>query len=397
MAEGSRSEQPCRTDPQAHDARPNFLERLALRYLSQREAALPPVEADDELHILNDREQRDLLRVERMMVLRAALVGALSALVSGIAELLAQPTLGADPDAATWGQQAVFWSIVGGATAVATAFEVAFLYWDALRSVHTMARAAGIDLFPAEEETTAVARSLTRAALEMPSPTRGPHQINAHAEISKWQVLVATLLYKLKIGITSFLLKALLRRLLGRAALRVWLVFVSVPVTAAWNAVVAFWVIREARIRAIGPSRAIEFCDRLLPDTELAPDAREGVLRAVAASIVRTRAVHPNLLAFLREVEARVGTPDLDDLDNTQRYLQLLPTLDPEAQALSLKILAASAVIDGRLSRAERALLREARRATGRSSHLGAIVTLGRVVSRGRLLEDPHLEAVAAD
>ena len=68
-----------------------------------------------------------------------------------------------------------FWSVVIVVTIVASIFEIGFLYWDALRSVHAMASAAGLKL--AESDLTGerrdVALALARAALELPNP---PHR-----------------------------------------------------------------------------------------------------------------------------------------------------------------------------------------------------------------------------
>ena len=69
--------------------------------------------------------------------------------------------------------------------------------------------------------------------------------------------------------------------------MRVYLVFVAVPVTAAWNAVVSWWVIRQARIRVMGPSAAKVLTAQILPSTELSRLGRAQALRAIASAMVR--------------------------------------------------------------------------------------------------------------
>ena len=60
------------------------------------------------------------------------------------AEIAAAPLQQPDAD---WHHNLSYWAVVGGVTVLATLFEIAFLYWDSLRSVHNLARAAGVKLF----------------------------------------------------------------------------------------------------------------------------------------------------------------------------------------------------------------------------------------------------------
>ncbi len=51
-------------------------------------------------------------------------------------------------------------------------------------------------------------------------------------------VALASLLYKAKIALTNFLLKGVLRSVIGQSLATVALELVTVPVTGVWNAVV---------------------------------------------------------------------------------------------------------------------------------------------------------------
>ena len=170
---------------------------------------------------------------------------------------------------------------------------------------------------------------------------------------------------------TNFAVKALVRRMLGRAFVRTWLPFVAVPITAAWNAWVCFLIMREARIRAMGPSAAHEMTAHVFDAAPpLSDDGRAAAVGAVASSIVRTEDLHPNLVALLRAVAKRVGVgaDELADLDDTQGFLARLAALDRGEQDVVLRILAMASIIDGRLTRRERRLLVEARSATTRGA-----------------------------
>jgi hypothetical protein len=372
-----------------------LLERLGVRYFRRLSESIGPVDAGDGVHYLNPDERHAMRRVERGTILRACGAGALSTMVSAAAEVLAHPLLGPNPDTASTAAQLQFWGIVLAATAAASIVEIGYLYWDGLRSVHRLAHVAGLDLFPdgslieGHGERVAVAHAMARAALELPNPTAAVLGVDPRREASKLGLVLASVVYKAKISVSNFLIKAIVRRMLGRAFVRAWLPFVAVPITAVWNGLVAWLVIREARIRAMGPSAVIEMVTNILsthPET-LSVDGQAAMLRAVASSIVRTRDLHPNLVALLTYAKSRVGDADTHALDDSRSFLAALHTLVPSEQTLVLEMLSVAAIIDGRLTPSEKQLLREARAACGRSSNLAATQRLRRAFVAGDALD----------
>jgi len=299
------------------------------------------VSDDDAIEVLTPNEQRALRRIQRAAVGRAALAGAVSALMSASAAI----ALG-DPERAPL----QYWVLVGSVTVIASVFEIGYLYLDALRAVRDMAAAAGLALDP-ETEHAELAVVLARAALELPSPPHNVLEVDPHREASRLTLALAGLLYKAKIALTSFLLKALLRRALGRAVARSALELIAIPVTAIWNAVVAHWVLEEARLRIIGPSAAAE----LQRWTGAHSQAQDLELEAVACVIVKAQSVHPNTDHLGRLFLGNRPLPP--ELGNEGRFLQALTTAGAEQAVAALRALAAAAIIDGRLTRRERRLL----------------------------------------
>ncbi len=351
------------------------LESLALQYFRRRSAAFSMADATDPVHILNPAEIDALRRIERGVVFRAGLAGALSAIISAGVEV--------------WGglyglttAQLAVWVVA--ATIVATVFEVGFLYWDSLRSVHDLARAAGVELFTSAGH----ANALARAALELPNRPDPQLGVDPYREASKAALLAAALLYKLKIGLTNFLLKLLLRRLAGRTVLRSFAPFVAVPVTAFWNAWVARAVIREARIRAMGPSAARARLDGLLAKRTLPEAGRLAVLRAIGYAVVGKRDLHPNLAAFLLLARERFGAfPSVEPLDDRAAFLNQLPQLPDDERAIALEFLSFALICDGRLSARERRLWNEARAACALPPDHGRLGHLRRAFVAGEVLE----------
>ncbi len=370
--------------PAKKSASQPLLERLGVLYFRRMSASLPNVETQDAVYVLNADERRALAQIVRGTVFRASLAGAASAALAAGAEVYAEKAFGTD--LTNFDVSLRYWGIVIGVTVVAAILEIVFLYWDSLRAVHRMARAAGYDPFGqnASEEQTAVAAALARAALELPNPTESAFGVNPHREASKLKLLFASLIYKVKVSITNFAVKLLVRRIAGRALVRTWLPFVAVPGTAAWNGIVCYVVLREARIRVMGPSAAHELIAAIFDQgITLSPEGRVTLVRAVASSIVRTEDLHPNLQAVLIEIMRRVDDSLPDNIDDSQAFLEHVKRLDKSEQKMALQTLAAAAIIDGRFSGTEEKLVGEALVACGLSPDVRPVDRLRRAFIRG--------------
>lgn len=363
------------------------VERLGVQYLralaSRRRAV-----AADAVHVLNPDERAALRSIARAAVARAAVAGALSGLACAVPALLLPPLA---PDAST-AAMARHWGIVGAVTVVASVLEIVFLYWDGLRAVHALAHAAGLDLADDEHGRDAL-WALARAALEMPNPADAEPGVDPMREASRWRVVLASTLYKLKVALTGFLTKALLRRALGRAATRAVLELVAMPVTALWDGIVCWLILREAKLRVLGPSAALELTAMILPATP-SPALATCVLRAVASSIVRTQDLHPNLLALLRTVRRALATESPADIDDTARFLTDLAALPAHEQTVTLRVLATAAIIDGHLAREEVRLVGEAFAACGRRFDRAGLDALRRAFVSGDPIPRARIEAI---
>ena len=377
-----------------------LLERVGVRYFQKRSAVRPgPVagEVIDAVHLLNPAERAAVNGVQRGAIIRSCVAGAISATIAAVAEVWATPL--APEGTPLWSAESLkFWAIVGGATAIAAVLEILYLYWDILRSVHELARVTGLKLFEKDADQ-AIAQGLARAALELPNPIDLNHRINPRREASKWRLVVASLVYKLKVGVSNFLIKMLVRRILGRVFVRSLvnslIPFAAVPITAAWNGVVTWLVMREARLRAMGPSAAHELVDVVFADAPVLSDAgRLAAVRAVAAAIVRTQDLHPNLVALLGEVQKKAGDTGSAELDDPGEFLRSLKTLAPGEQRLALQTLVVACVVDGRVSSREKRLLTEAFAALGRPVDFAPVHRLRREFVAGNGVADDAVRAI---
>lgn len=275
---------------------------------------------------------------------------------------------------------------------------MAWLFWDGLRTVRALARTAGLTLASQDmARGRSVASALARAALEMPNPPDAVDGINPWREASRVTLTVAPLLYKLKVTLTNLAVKFLVRRALGRAATRAVLELVAVPVNALWDALVCWFILREARLRVMGPSAATELTAAIFPGDAPVPTATaRAAMRAVASAVVRTQDLHPNLVSLLECLRARVGAEAVLELDDPARFLAELRALDRAEQGRVLRVLAVASVLDGRLARDEKRLLREALAAAGRADDLAPVERLRRAFTSGEVVTEETLLAIGA-
>jgi hypothetical protein len=371
-----------------------LLERISSRYLRNNSREATP-EALDPVHVLNAEERRGLRRVERSAVLRAALAGVANAAVTGIGELYAARWLGPRPEHASIRQLAAYWGIFGALAIVFAIAEIGYLYWDGLRSVRALSRVAGLELH--DESNSDVALALARAALELPNPPDSTLGVDPHREANKLQLALASSIYKLKISVTNFLFKAIVTRALGRAATRGLLAFTAMPINAAWNALVCWTVLREARIRVMGPSAATEMIDAAFaempsPGAELLAATHQ----ALGSAVVRTGQLHPNHAALIRAFRKRFGPPPAHlEQDDSKSFLGTLSRLTPSESRVAIHVLACAAVLDGRLVRAEQRLLREAYLVAGLKDRVPEVERLRHAFVAGDPISRDDLVATA--
>lgn len=164
-------------------------------------------------------------------------------------------------------------------------------------------------------------------------------------------------LYALRSGVSKFIVKIILRRVLSRSAIRGASTLVSVPVVAFWNGVLARTVMTSVRTVALARSNLTSTVDCILalhvelqrqiaagvelqqavdlartrshalasPHVAFHPldvslQLKEMIVRATALAVVINREFHPNLEQIIKHLKTRMrieieGIPDLDDFE----------------------------------------------------------------------------------
>jgi len=369
----------------------NFVERIGLDFLRRR------IERQDSrIDKWSRSELSEIQRIERWTIAVAALTGAISGSILAVAEIWLSAEIVEAAAAARWREQLPYWSIYLSLAVLVSGAEILYLYWFALRMVARISSIAGLSLSTQEIEQM-VARGLSRAALELPNPRAPICGIDPYARVPRWKLVAYAILYRIKIGVTSFVLRVLLRRILSRAALRFFIPLVAIPVFATWNGLIARWVMREVRIRVAGPLAVQELGERISAGrANLSDESRRLILKAVGEAIIRGEDAHPNYALLLTRLFQDLEIPPESiqiDWDSSRANLK---NLNPKAQDLLLTTLTVATILSSRLRAAQRDLLADAHALSGRPFHLEPLLELQREFINGQGVSEKHLKAVGS-
>lgn len=308
----------------------------------------PISEFGDNSRYLSPEEFKRLKKIERIAIFKCALAGALSTIIAAIAAVYAEKWF---VDVPTAEQSTLYyWLLFGGVTAIAALFEIAYLYIVCIKAAHQIAAVCDVYLIENPESDANLGLSLVRAAMEIPHPSDADAHVSPHRYASKWKLIGIAILYKAKILLTNALAKVIVRKTIARGVARAWLEFIAVPITALWNGIVTYWIVREARVRALGHLTV----EAVLPSLNL-NDVAEGAQRAVAVSVSSTAKIHPSHSLMLNWLRLSSGTTYTEQLDSAERFEQYFKTLSEKQKQAVLEVFALAIVIDGKVSKQEAA------------------------------------------
>ena len=379
------------TDPvERYAPDPNILERRAGVYLKQLNLA-----DTGEQRERRPEEVSELKFIERRAVLYAAAAGIVSGGIIGGGEVYVRLAWIGDADAGWldhWRVWLAFLAFAGFVSAV----EIGLLYWNALRAIAGFTRTSGVSLGK-RANAEIISRGLARAALEFPNPRDPVFGIDPYARVPNWRLTAQAILYKLKVGVSSFLLRLFMRRVVGRMMVRGLVPLLAGPLYAAWNALITWRICREARVRALGPFAVENLVSAVEGQKEqLTETARDVIVQGTGELMMRGKDAHPNfvvLLARLRRALDVDEDPMSVDWGTTR---QGLPELDEAQQNLVLNVLTLASLLGSKVRRGQGELVREAHGDCGRPFHEAAFLALRTKLIEGRAITAADLARVRA-
>lgn len=235
------------------------------RYLYKKIVEKPSTAGGDEqAHVLTEEESERLKKIQFWSMFRAAIAGALGVIVLYVpynlyGEALFPVTQMTFPlMEEPIGVEVTFLLY----SLILVVIEIAYLTYNNIHTVKNIAHACNYPL-PEDPFFETNVESLVAVGLERNIKSQSQIGINPFAGLSKWQVMMFTILNLAKAAMTNFLFKLIIKRALGRYAFRMLVDLAGIPVYAFWNAYAARVVIKESRVRIMANPIIKDFAKKL--------------------------------------------------------------------------------------------------------------------------------------
>ena len=260
----------------------------------------------------------------------------------------------------------IHYAWVAGVTLISVAIEFYILFLIALRAVHEVSELINIHAYKKDFLKSGpfnVTSILARTALELPDPEIHILGIDPFEQVSKRNLFILGLLYKLKIVITNFISKRLLLFGFGETIAGISINYIALPVECFWNGMVIHRVVNEARLRLFGFALSNHIADNLLHDhllEQLSDEAKIGCLRAIGNAVVMARNYHPNMILLLLRFQHLLHIDKEKRYDDWNLFLECLQKVDEKERYFLLDLFTVAVAFDGKISELEMSKLEQA-------------------------------------
>jgi hypothetical protein len=195
--------------------------------------------------------------------------------------------------------------------------------------------------------------SLMRVGLEKDDKSSSTYGLNPLQGASRWTLFLFIFISRLKASISNYVAKILLRRILGRYALRAIIDMVGVPVFAFWNAYASYIVIHETKVRIMAPNLIRQLCRNLFEQYEHNPEFTAYIYDTLQYIAMSKRRYHHNHFLLAKNILLIFTIPVKDVHPLSDDYLQKVKNSKPEIKEGIIQLLILGFIIDGNLSQKE--------------------------------------------
>jgi hypothetical protein len=253
-----------------------------------------------------------------------------------------------------------------GVTIISIAIEFYLLFIIAIKAVHEVSELINIHAHKKDFLQAGpfnVTNILARAALQLPDPEMKILGIDPFEQVSKKNLLILGLLYKVRITLTNLISKFILRKSFGETIAGISINYIALPVECFWNGMVIYRVVREARLRLFGFALSNYIADNLLHAhliDQLSPEAKTGCIRAIGNALVMARNYHPNMIILLLRFQDLLNVDTDDRYDDWNLFLETLKKVNAKERNFLLDLFTIAISFDGKISHFEKDSIKQA-------------------------------------
>lgn len=231
--------------------------------------------------------------------------------------------------------------------------EIWYLTYINIKAVSAIAHVCGHPN-PTDENYKHNLNALVAVGLERKQKQLEGIGINPYEGLSKTGVIIFQFLLRLKATASNMVFRIVVKKALGRYALRLVLDLVGIPVYAFWNIWGSRRVINEARIRVMAPPLIKRCAGLLLEDQKDNPEFKEHVYDTLQLISESKRSFHYNHFLLSITLLEEFGVEFEEEPQYNKKFLEQIPTLSDLTRKGVQQIFIFGIMIDGRISRKER-------------------------------------------
>lgn len=329
----------------------SFWERYALKQLSIQEQSTH----EDDLYILSEKELEELKKIRTSTYIKAGIAGVLGVVLLYVPyhifgesifpkRTFFIPYIEMDLELEI---EFLIYSLV------LVLIEIYYLTYVNIKAVSAIAKACGCpnNSDPYLEDNL---NALVNVGLEKKQKDLKKLGINPFDGLSKIGVWIFQVLVKLKAAVSGFLWKLIVKKLLGRYALRMLVDIAGAPLYAAWNIYASRKVMNEARVRVMAPPLINKFSNHLYEEFKDNEEFKGIIYDAMQAISMTKRSFHYNhfLLASVLLHKFDIKIEEKPVLNSN--FLKEVDDLSPSIQNSVAKLILFGIIIDGGLTTIEK-------------------------------------------
>lgn len=332
-----------------------FWERFANRELSR----IDTVQSGSELFLLTDKEIAALKKIRKSTFWKVGLSGALGViLLYGPYHLFGETLF---PITKIWiPVYEDYLEVEIGFliySLVLVLFEIWFLTYTNIKAVTKIAHACGHPN-PSDENFENNINALIAVGLEKKQDQLESIGINPYEGLNPFGVVVFQFALRLKAAVSGILFKLLVKKALGRYALRAVIDFAGIPVYAFWNIWGARKIMDEARIRVMAPPLIKRCADLLYESQKDNPEFKKFLYDTLQLISESKRSFHYNHFLLSITLFEKFGIELKEEPPYNDGFLEEIIDLSPKTRRGVQQLFVFGIMIDGGISRREKKAIR---------------------------------------
>lgn len=328
-----------------------MLQSLVKKFLVKRQKNAAPA---DDWFILNVHERAEIKKESRKLLTLSALTGGTGVILYYLPYHLC-PTCFPNTSLTIWGQEWHVPILINLYSLFLGIVEIGILTYLNLNAVHKIADVCG---YPDKDDPwyDPYLTSLADASLAKEEKGVLDLGLNPLLGIPKIFIFLITVFNFIKAALSNFLIRILVKRVLGRFVLAQLLDYVSVPIYALWNVYSAHKIIQEAKIRIMAPKLIDQICDVFHQKFQDNPAFIEHLHQVLQAMTATSRRFHYAHYVFAAKMLRTFQIPSHKKAEIID-IAQLLKQQNQEIKYAYFYLLVFGFIIDGKLGEAEKRLI----------------------------------------